>query len=313
LGAGSPTVVIKNAFDETSFDWIAIQAELAKTHGVCAYDRAGYAWSNPCPKPGTFAQINLEMHDVLRQLNERPPYILVGDAFGAATVRNCASPIRLRWQESFLSPASRRTNVSRCGTGQFSCAMGKQTQQPLANLSSRAQQKGIRAGESTEIDNSKAIVDAVLEVSQWTLTSAAQKEMHIIHAKGSFEIKMTPAESTDFEKANDITRVTSDKTWHGDFEGVSHGEMITGSTASTGSLVYVAIERMAGKLNGRQGTFTFSHRATMMKGDSPSAGDLSVLVVPDSGTGELTGLTGSLIIHIDANGKHSWTFDYYLP
>jgi pimeloyl-ACP methyl ester carboxylesterase len=88
LGAGSPTVVIKNAFDESSFDWIAVQAELAKTHGVCAYDRAGYAWSDPCPKPGTFAQINLEMHDVLRQLNERPPCILVGDAFGAATVRN---------------------------------------------------------------------------------------------------------------------------------------------------------------------------------------------------------------------------------
>jgi hypothetical protein len=185
--------------------------------------------------------------------------------------------------------------------------------QALANLSSRAQQKVIRAGESAEIDNSKAIVDAVLEDSQWTLTSAAQKEVHMIHAKGSFDIKMTPAEPTDFEKANDITRFTSDKTWHGDFEGVSHGEMITGSTASTGSLAYVAIERMTGELNGRQGSFTFSHRATMMKDDSPSAGELSVLVVPNSGTGELTGLTGSLIIQIDASGKHTWTFDYYLP
>jgi Protein of unknown function (DUF3224) len=145
------------------------------------------------------------------------------------------------------------------------------------------------------------------------LSVAAQQKMHIVHAKGSFDIKMSPAEPTDFEKANEITRVTFDKTWHGDFEGVSHGEMITGSTASTGSMTYVAIERMTGKLNGRQGSFTFSHRASMMKGDAPSAGDLSVTVVPNSGTGELTGLTGSLMIRVDAQGKHTWTFDYSLP
>jgi len=54
-------------------------------------------------------------------------------------------------------------------------------------------------------------------------------------------------------------------------------------------------------------------RTTMMKGDAPSAGELSVTVVPNSGTGELTGLTGSLMIHIDAQGKHTWTFDYSLP
>jgi hypothetical protein len=51
----------------------------------------------------------------------------------------------------------------------------------------------------------------------------------------------------------------------------------------------------------------------MMKGDAPSAGELSVTVVPNSGTGELTGLTGSLMIHIDAQGKHTWSFDYSLP
>ena len=142
---------------------------------------------------------------------------------------------------------------------------------------------------------------------------AAQKEMHVVHANGSFDVKMTPAEPTEFEKANDIARLTSDKTWHGDFEGVSHGEMITGSTASTGSMAYVAIERMTGKLNGRQGSFTFTHRATMMKGDAPSAGELSVVVAPNSGTGELAGLTGSLMIHFDAQGNHTWTFDYSLP
>jgi hypothetical protein len=144
-------------------------------------------------------------------------------------------------------------------------------------------------------------------------TVAVQKETHMVHAKGSFEVKMTPAEPTDFEKANDIARLTSDKTWHGDFEGVSHVEMITGSTASTGSMAYVAIERVTGKLNGRQGSFTFAHRASMMKGDAASAGDLSVTVVPSSGTGELAGLSGSLMIHVDAQGKHTWTFEYSLP
>jgi hypothetical protein len=77
-------------------------------------------------------------------------------------------------------------------------------------------------------------------------------------------------------------------------------------------MAYVAIERMTGKLNGRQGSFTFAHRASMMKGDV-SAGELSVTVVPNSGTGELTGLAGSLMIQIDAQGKHTWTFDYSLP
>ncbi len=144
-------------------------------------------------------------------------------------------------------------------------------------------------------------------------SAAAQKEMYMVQAKGSFDVKMIPAEATDFEKANDIARFTSDKSWRGDFEGVSHVEMITGSTASTGSMAYVAIERMTGKLAGRQGSFTFSHRASMMKGDAASAGELSVMVVPNSGTGELTGLTGSLMIHIDAQGKHNWTFDYSLP
>jgi hypothetical protein len=74
-------------------------------------------------------------------------------------------------------------------------------------------------------------------VMNLALSGAAQKEAHTIHAQGSFEIKMTPGEPTDFEKTNDITRFTSDKTWHGDFEGVSHGEMITDSTTSTGSFV----------------------------------------------------------------------------
>src|ERR1700683_2212174 len=103
-----------------------------------------------------------------------------------------------------------------------------------------------------------AVAAAVMSLA---LSAAAQKETHMVRAQGSFDIKMAPAEPTDFEKANDITRLTSDKTWHGDFEGVSHGEMITGSTASTGSMAYVAIERMTSKLKGRQRRLSVYHRA----------------------------------------------------
>src|SRR6202051_3731094 len=107
-----------------------------------------------------------------------------------------------------------------------------------------------------------AVAGAVMSLA---LSVAAQKEMHMVHAKGSFDIKMTPAEPTDFEKANDITRVTSDKTWHGDFEGVSHGEMITGSTASTRSVGYVAIHALKGNLKGRKGGSPFSARPPRVK------------------------------------------------
>jgi hypothetical protein len=58
-------------------------------------------------------------------------------------------------------------------------------------------------------------------VMNLALSGAAQKEVHMVHAQGSFEVKMTPGDPTDFERANDIARFTSDKIWHGDFEGVS--------------------------------------------------------------------------------------------
>ncbi len=89
-GRGRPTIVIENGFEEFSFDWIGVQSVLSKTHRVCTYDRAGYAWSDPGPKPRTFAQINLELHDSLKQLREPSPYLFIGHAFGAPIVRNYA-------------------------------------------------------------------------------------------------------------------------------------------------------------------------------------------------------------------------------
>lgn len=89
-GHGSPTVVIENGFDEYSFDWILIQTRVEKFARVCSYDRAGYAWSEPGPKPRTFAQINLELRDALAKLGEKGPFVLVGHSFGGPIVRNFA-------------------------------------------------------------------------------------------------------------------------------------------------------------------------------------------------------------------------------
>jgi hypothetical protein len=106
--------------------------------------------------------------------------------------------------------------------------------------------------------------------------------------------------------------MTIDKQYHGDLEGRSVGQMLTGITDVKGSAGYVAIERVTGKLHGRSGSFTLQHSGIMAHGDY----QLNVTIVPDSGAGELAGimiLPGSFKINIDAAGKHSYEFDYTLP
>jgi Protein of unknown function (DUF3224) len=150
-------------------------------------------------------------------------------------------------------------------------------------------------------------------------TAEAQNEMATIdrrqamtmHAKGTFVVKISPAEASPLAQEAGIGRMTIDKTFSGDFEGTSKGEMLTGGAESTGAMAYVALERVTGKLNGRSGSFLLMHNATMLKSD-PSSGTMQVVVVPHSGTGELTGLTGKMIITIEG-GKHSFDLDYQLP
>jgi hypothetical protein len=128
-----------------------------------------------------------------------------------------------------------------------------------------------------------------------------------IQAKGTFEVKLVPQAPEAGADAS-LGRMTIDKQFHGDLEAKSAGQMLTAGTAVAGSAGYVAIERVTGKLNGRSGNFTLQHTGTMAHGDY----QLSVTVVPDSGTGELMGITGSMKI-IDAAGKHSYEFNYTLP
>ncbi len=88
--------------------------------------------------------------------------------------------------------------------------------------------------------------------------------MPIRHAKGAFEVKIVPAESSPIGQQASIGRMTIDKTFSGALEGSSKGEMLTGITQSTGSMAYVAIERVTGKLDGRDGSFVLMHNATML-------------------------------------------------
>ena len=103
-------------------------------------------------------------------------------------------------------------------------------------------------------------------------------------------------------------RMTIDKQFHGDLEATSKGQMLTAQTDTKGSAGYVAIERVTGTLKGRSGTFVLQHTGTMNRG----VPQLSITVVPDSGTGQLAGLAGKMDIKI-IEGKHSYEFEYILP
>jgi|SRR6478609_1291210 len=126
-------------------------------------------------------------------------------------------------------------------------------------------------------------------------------------ATGSFDVKISPLANDTPAEGSSLGRMSIDKQFHGDLEGTSKGEMLTAGTAIRNSAGYVAIERVTGTLHGRNGTFALQHNATMTRG----VGALDIIVVPDSGTGELTGLSGRLSIEI-TGGKHSYVFDYSL-
>jgi len=138
-----------------------------------------------------------------------------------------------------------------------------------------------------------------------TRAGSNQKESPMTtHAAGTFEVKLTPQ---DDKSDPSLGRFTAEKQWQGDLVGTSKGQMLTGGDVSTGSAGYVAIEKVSGTLKGRKGTFVLQHSGTMTRGE----GQLTITVVPDSGTGELQGLTGKMTIKIE-NGKHFYEFDYTL-
>src|SRR6266550_8209867 len=114
------------------------------------------------------------------------------------------------------------------------------------------------------------------------------------HASGTFDVKLLPQVLADPGADPTLGRMTIGKTFSGDLEGTSKGEMLTAMTPVEGSAAYVAIELVSGTLQGRSGTFVLHHMGTMNRG----ALQLTIMVVPDSGTGDLVGLAGTLDIKI---------------
>ena len=127
------------------------------------------------------------------------------------------------------------------------------------------------------------------------------------HASGTFEVQVKPLPNDEKVPGLTVGRMGYDKQWKGDIEGTSKGEMMTVATSVDGSAGYVAVEHVTGTLAGRSGSFMLLHRGTMQGG----AFSLDITVVPDSGTGQLIGLRGKLVIVIEG-GKHSYEFDYSL-
>src|SRR5215469_15669803 len=126
-------------------------------------------------------------------------------------------------------------------------------------------------------------------------------------AAGPFDVKVVPQKpDTQIARAANLGRLTIDKRFHGDLEGISKGEMLATQTETPGSAGYVALERVTGTLKGRSGSFVLQHSATMHRGIPVS----SISVVPDSGTGELQGISGKMTIAVAADGAHSYEFDY---
>jgi len=128
------------------------------------------------------------------------------------------------------------------------------------------------------------------------------------HATGTFEVKLTPQPPEDKAEGSTLGRMSGDKQFHGDLEGTSKVQMLTAMTDVKGSAGYVAIERVIGTLHGHTGSFVLQHSGSSNRG----ATQLSITVVPDSGTGQLVGITGKMTITI-TDGKHSYDFEYTLP
>lgn len=128
------------------------------------------------------------------------------------------------------------------------------------------------------------------------------------HASGSFDITMSPASPPEHEGRTALGRMQLDKQYVGDLVATGKGQMLTAVTDTEGSAAYVAIERISGTLKGKKGSFVIQHTGTMSGGTQ----QLTINVVPNSGTDELAGITGTLALKM-VERKHLYEFNYVLP
>ena len=126
---------------------------------------------------------------------------------------------------------------------------------------------------------------------------------------GAFDVKLTPQPADDREATAFLVRMAIDKSFHGELEATSVGQMLAARGDQPPSAGYVAIERVTGTLAGRRGSFVLQHSGH----SSPAGQSLEINVVADSGADELKGLSGAMRIIIEPGGGHVYEFDYELP
>lgn len=151
------------------------------------------------------------------------------------------------------------------------------------------------------------LICGVMLVLALAIEAQEKKGSAMIVAKGTFDVKMAPVETAHKDEKG-IARYSLDKVYHGDLEATGSGEMLASMGTVKGSGTYVAMEIVNGTLAGKKGTFALGHIGTMQGG----AQNLAINVVPDSGTGELAGISGKLNIIIAPDGKHSYELEYQL-
>jgi hypothetical protein len=163
---------------------------------------------------------------------------------------------------------------------------------------------------TTALAASLVVSIAVTKDASATSFTSNQKEAGMtIHVTGPFDVKLLPQDPPDKAEGSTLGRMSIDKHYHGDLEAQGTGQMLTALTDIKDSAGYVAIERITGTLNGKSGSFVMQHSGTLNHG----AQQLSVTLVPDSGTGQLKGISGKMGVIIAADGKHSYEFEYTLP
>ncbi len=125
---------------------------------------------------------------------------------------------------------------------------------------------------------------------------------------GSFSIIMTPAATPQHSGRTALARMLLEKVYTGELAATASGEMLSAVTDTKGAAAYVAIEAITGVLQGKKGSFVVQHAGTMADGKQ----ELSIVIVPHSGTGQLEGIRGTMAIRIEA-GQHFYDLDYSLP
>jgi len=134
------------------------------------------------------------------------------------------------------------------------------------------------------------------------------KRVVTMQAQGTFDVTLLPQASDDTGGGPSVGRLSLAKQFYGDLDATSTGQMLAVNTDVAGSAGYVAMEQVTGSLHGRSGTFALQHSGTMTRGTP----QLNITVVPDSGTGQLAGLAGTMTIEI-VDGGHLYALTYTLP